>query len=495
MGKFIKQTQFTARDFERYRKRLHENLNALKTLLAQPGFGQGAPSFGAELELYIINQQGAAKPDNIALQALLNDKQLTFELNRFNLEYNFIPVVQDKAPFTKIKKQMQNVLTSLADAAKNRQARILPIGILPTLQAKDLGLKALTDLPRYNILAKTLRRQRDSDFHIHICGEDVLDIHWPDISPEGAATSFQFHYRVNPDDFADIYNAAQLTTPLVLALSANSPFFLGRKLWQETRIVLFKQATDCRTKFALDNHFPARVSYGLGWNRKDVYELFAEGVYLFDPVMPVCSEDNPFEQLSAGHAPSLSELRLHMGSIWNWNRAIYDPLDNGHLRIELRSLPAGPSPINMLASAALMSGLMRGLQSHLTDILPNLPFCYTEKNFYRAAKYGLKARLFWPNLKTGKLQERSVINILKDLLPFAEDGLCQLGIEETEIRQQMAIIHAGLESRMNGAQWQINIFDKLMQSEERQTALAQLVELYYRQYQTGKAVHEWSEEI
>ncbi|MFT4835688.1 MAG: hypothetical protein ACJAYB_002801 [Psychromonas sp.] len=86
------------------------------------------------------------------------------------------------------------------------QARILPIGIFPTLQAKDLGLNALTELPRYDILAKTLRRKRGSDFYLYICGEDVLDLHWPNITAEGVATSFQFHYRVNPSDFADAYN-------------------------------------------------------------------------------------------------------------------------------------------------------------------------------------------------------------------------------------------------------------------------------------------------
>lgn len=495
MGKYIEQTEFTVRDFERYRKRLNESLKALQILLAQPGFGRGGPSFGAELELYIIDPQGAVKPINIALQGLMKDELLTLELNRFNLEYNFIPVAQDKAPFTKIRDQMVDVLSRLTDSAKSIQARIVPIGILPTLETKDLGLHALTEIPRYQMLAKILRRKRGADFHLHIRGEDRLDLHWPDVSPEGAATSFQFHYRVNPDDFADAYNAAQLTIPLVLALSANSPFFLGRKLWQETRIALFKQATDCRSKYALENHFPARVFYGQGWVRKDIYELFAEGVYLFDPVLPVCSRENPFAQLNAGQVPSLSELRLHLGSIWNWNRPIYDPLDNGHLRIELRALPAGPSPANMLASAALMSGLMRGLQGYLSNILASLPFHYAQKNFYRAAKQGLHAYLFWPDLLTGKLQERPVIGILKELLPFAEDGLCQLGIAESEIKQQMDIISAGLESRMNGAQWQINLFDKLRQSEDRKTALTQLVELYYKQYQTGKAVHEWSEKI
>ncbi|MGB5443938.1 MAG: hypothetical protein WBM99_00415, partial [Psychromonas sp.] len=237
------------------------------------------------------------------------------------------------------------------------------------------------------------------------------------------------------------------------------------------------------------------VFFGFGWIRKDIYEMFSEAVHLFEPIIPLCSDREPFAQMQAGQAPSLSELRLHMGTIWNWNRPIYDPHDSGHLRIELRSLPAGPTPRNMLASAALMSGLMSGLQGRLNDILPGLPFRYAEKNFYRAAKNGLQASLFWPDLKSAKIQERSVISILKELLPIAEDGLALLGVGNSEITKQMNIIHGGMESRINGAQWQINMFDRLIKTEDKKTALAQLVENYYREYQTGKAVHEWSDKI
>ena len=495
MGKEIEKTHFAPQDFKQYRQCLNKNLQACRELLSQPGFGQGAPSFGAELELYIVDKQGAPKPINKDIHRLMNDKYLTLELNRFNLEYNFIPVQQESAPFTKIKQQMTGALQRLSKLAKTQQARILPIGILPTLQASDMGLAAITDTPRYQMLAKVLREKRGSDFHIHIKGLESLDLHWQDVSLEGANTSFQFHYRVNPQNFADAYNAAQLTTPLALALSANSPIFLGQKLWQETRITLFKQSTDYRIADSLNMHLPARVLFGFGWVRKDIYEMFAESVLLFDPILPICTDIDPFAEMRSGQAPTLSELRLHQGSIWNWNRPIYDPADNGHLRIELRSLPAGPTPCNMVASAALMSGLIHGLQAHLNAMLPGLPFRYAEQNFYRAAKYGLKACLFWPNLLSGTLQERPVIDILKELLPIAEQGLCQLGVGDAEIEQQMSIIRGGLESQINGAQWQINMFDRLLKTEDRKTALSQLVEHYYRQYQIGKPVHEWSEKI
>lgn len=495
MGKEIEKTHFEPQDFEQYHQCLTENLQAFRELLLQPGFGKGAPSFGAELELYIVNAQGAPEPINSDIHRQMNDKQLTLELNRFNLEYNFLPVAQQSAPFSKMKQDMTDALNRLSVVASKNQVRILPIGILPTLQISDLGVNAITDTPRYQTLAKALRDKRGCDFHIDINGVESLNIHCPDVSLEGANTSFQFHYRVNPENFADAYNAAQLTSPLALALSANSPFFLGRKLWQETRIVLFKQAIDCRLEDSLDKHLPARVLFGFGWVRKDIYEKFAESVCLFEPLLPICTDINPFVELRAGLPPSLNELRLHQGSIWHWNRPIYDPADNGHLRIELRSLPAGPTPKNMLASAALMSGLMHGLQTHLTTMLPGLPFRYAEQNFYRAAKYGLKACLFWPNLLSGKLEERPLSDILKELEPIAEEGLSQLGVSDNEIKQQMGIIKGGLETQINGAQWQINMFDKLIKTEDRKTSLSQLVEHYYRQYQTGKPVHEWSEKI
>lgn len=495
MGKEIGQTHFTPQDFEQYRQCLNENLQAFQQLLLQPGFGQGRPSFGAELELYIIDSQGAPKPINTAIHRQMKDKLLTLELNRFNLEYNFTPVPQQSAPFSKIKQEMTDALSRLSAIASKEQVRILPIGILPTLQISELGNHAITQTPRYQTLAKALREKRGCDFHIAINGVESVDLHCPDVSLEGANTSFQFHYRVNPENFADAYNAAQLTTPIALALAANSPLFLGRKLWQETRIALFKQAIDYRIEDSLDKHQPARVLFGFGWVRKGIYETFAENVCLFEPLLPICTDIDPFAELRAGRAPSLHELRLHQGSIWNWNRPIYDPADNGHLRIELRSLPAGPTPSNMLANAALMSGLMQGLQSYLATMLPGLPFRYAELNFYRAAKYGLKACLFWPNCSTGRLEMRPVTGILKELLPIAEEGLSELGVSDKEIRKQMNIIKGGLETQINGAQWQINMFDKLLKSEDRATALSQLVEHYYRQYQTDKPVHEWSEKI
>ena len=84
-------------------------------------------------------------------------------------------------------------------------------------------------------------------------------------------------------------------------------------------------------------------------------------------------------------APTLAELRLHQGTVWLWNRPVYDNLGGGHLRIEMRALPAGPTAVDMVANAAFLIGLAEGLRPHINELLPGLPFPRAEYNFYRAA--------------------------------------------------------------------------------------------------------------
>ncbi len=488
MGTDIEKTEFSDEDYSKFRQALHRDLHALQKVLEQPGFGEGAPSFGAELELYIIDELASPKAINTLLYDAMEDEQLTLELNRFNLEYNFQPIPQQDAPFSLMRQHMLGALARLTDLAHTHQARVLPIGILPTLKREDMGMHAITNLPRYHVLARELRNKRGEDFHVHIEGCEQLDLRWSDVSLEGANTSFQFHYRVNPKDFANAFNAAQLVTPLVLALAANSPLFLGQQLWQETRIALFKQSIDTRLDDALAKHLPARVLFGLGWVRDGIHELFAEGTYLFEPLLPIWDQEE--EHNSA--VPQLAALRLHQGSIWSWNRPIYDPADGGHLRIELRALPAGPTPSDMIACAALHSGLIRGLQDSMRELLPAMPFRYAEQNFYRAAKHGLDATLIWPNPQRGQLEERPAIHILQCLMPTVEAGLHKLGVGDAEIRQQCGLIQATLAQNTNGARWQTHMYQQLKTQLSREEALRVLAERYYENSSQDLPVHQWS---
>ena len=63
-----------------------------------------------------------------------------------------------------------------------------------------------------------------------------------------------------------------------------------------------------------------------------------------------------------------------MGTTWPWNRPIYSALGNGHLRIEFRALPAGPTALDMTANAAFTIGMAAGLAPKNRTILISNPF-------------------------------------------------------------------------------------------------------------------------
>lgn len=493
MGLSIDRDQFTEEEFTRFGQRLTQSLRALEQVVEQPGFGEGPLSLGAELELSIINSHGAAYPINRTLLNASHDEHLQLELDRFNLEYNLSPVALAGYPFSHIRAQLAHAIQSLERLAHGLGGRIVPIGILPTLCAEELDSPVMSDLPRYRALSAGLRRLRDDPFCIHINGPEPLTITCWDVTLEGANTAFQIHLRVNPQDFAGVYNAAQLATPVVLALSANSPIFLQHRLWAETRVALFKQAIDSRNMQEGGWPSPARVSFGHGWVRRGAYELFAEAVGLYPPLLPVMSTEDPLECLQRGHLPQLEELRLHQSTVWRWNRAVYDTNANGHVRVEFRALPSGPTPIDMAANAAFLVGLTLGLHQSIDTFLHRFPFEYAHRNFYLSAEQGLDAMLVWPDTAAHGLREISVRALAEELVPVAEQGLEEYGVAKEEIHTMLQVIRDRVKTCMNGSLWQIHRLTQYEQrGESRQKALSRMLEDYLVAAQTGAPVSQWS---
>ena len=181
------------------------------------------------------------------------------------------------------------------------------------------------------------------------------------IAPESACTSMQLHLQVSPDNFAANWNAAQVLAGPQLALGANSPYFFAHQLWSETRIELFAQSTDTRPDELKSQGVRPRVWFGERWITS-ISDLFEENVRYFSPLLPEVSDEDPVAELQAGRAPQLAELRLHNGTVYRWNRPVYDVVaGRPHLRVENRVLPAGPTVVDMLANAAFYYGMLRTL--------------------------------------------------------------------------------------------------------------------------------------
>jgi hypothetical protein len=275
-------------------------------------------------------------------------------------------------------------------------------------------------------------------------------------------------------------------------VAGNSPTFLGHRLWEETRVALFKQALDDRDAAGRSGRRACRVAFGSGWTAAGALELLEESVRLHEPVLPVVGTERPLERVAAGQVPALEELRLHQGTVWRWNRAIYDPAGGGHLRIEMRPLPAGPTVVDMLANAAFLLGLTLTLASDADTLTRRFAFQQAHHNFYRAAQFGLGAELAWPLGPDGRARTFPAAELVRQLMPAARQGLVGAGVAAEEADGLLAVIEARTATGQTGAAWQRQALAALERRLGRDQALGAMLEHYLEHQQTGDPVHTWT---
>ena len=194
----------------------------------------------------------------------------------------------------------------------------------------------MSESTRYQALDNSIFTARGEDIQIDIAGPERLSLQPASIAPESACTSMQLHLQVSPAEFARNWNAAQVLAGPQLALGANSPYFFGHQLWAETRIELFAQATDTRPDELKTQGVRPRVWFGERWITS-IFDLFEENVRYFPSLLPELSDEDPVAELADGRTPQLAELRLHNGTIWRWNRPVYDVVGR-------QATPAGGEP-------------------------------------------------------------------------------------------------------------------------------------------------------
>ena len=190
-------------------------------------------------------------------------------------------------------------------------------------------------------------------------------------------------------------------------------------------------------------------------------------------------------------APPLDELRLHQGTVWRWNRAIYDLAPDGHLRIEMRAPPAGPTVIDMLANAAFLIGMSLWLAGQDQQWTYVLPFERADHGFYRAAQQGLSAQLSWPAGHRDQIRTLAAGKLVAELVPTARQGLVEAGVATEEADELLGVISARAASGQTGAAWQHAALAAASRRYDRERALAVMLDRYLRCADTGLPVHTW----
>jgi gamma-glutamyl:cysteine ligase YbdK (ATP-grasp superfamily) len=493
MGEKVVVSGFDLSDRQRYRRKLQLCLNALAQLLAENRFDRPRNLMGLEIELNLVDTAGLPRMVNDEVLERIASRDFQTELARFNLEVNVAPHRVAGRVFDELAEELHTGLAYADRKAQEVDARIVMVGILPTLGAQDLVQSSLSHADRYRLLNDQILAARGEDLTLHIEGVERLEVTSASIAPEAACTSLQMHLQVTPARFARVWNAAQAMAAVQVALGANSPFLFGRELWRETRPPLFEQATDTRPEELKAQGVRPLAWFGERWV-DSVLDLFEENVRFYPSLLPICDDEEPQRVLDSGGVPALRELVLHNGTIYRWNRPVYEVVDGvPHLRVENRVLPAGPTVTDVLANAAFYYGLVRALAEESRPIWTRLPFEVAAENFHLAAREGIDAVLRWPRARGGLERVRVARLVLDELLPMARAGLDGWGVEPVDRDRYLGVIEQRCLRGTNGAQWQARTYHHLRDRDGlgRAEALAAMTRRYGELMRQGDPVHEW----
>ena len=451
-------------------------------------FESGVQRIGAEQEFCLIDY--SLKPSMVAMELLqlLNDGHFTTELAKFNLEANLDPLKFEGDCFSLLENNLVKILTKANKCAHALGSKIILTGILPSIKVSDIRLENIAPDPRYMRLNEAILNSRGQDFEFNIRGLDELITKHNSVLFESCNTSFQVHFQVNTENAIEKLNWAQAISGPVLAACVNSPLFLGKRLWPETRIALFQQSADTRKSVSPLRREPARVSFGNGW-ASSVLDKFKEAAGRHKILLTVPIDQLSSQELDKGNIPKLKALCVHNSTIYHWNRLCYGITEGvPHLRIENRYLPSGPSIVDETANAAFWTGLMNHIPEAYENISGKMDFDTAKNNFLHAAKSGMRAQFNWPGHKF-----ISASDLIAELLPIAKKGLEKAHVSQNNIEKYLGIIEQRTGTLRTGSSWMLNSFNGLKKSLTSAQASIALTEGIYQRQKSGEPVHLWTE--
>ncbi|HYN30636.1 MAG TPA: glutamate--cysteine ligase [Dermatophilaceae bacterium] len=490
MGKEVRAQSYTREERQRYREKVRQDLDVFERMLNQSSFEFDRPMTGLEIELNLVDEHFDPHFHNAEVLRAIADPGFQTELAQYNIELNVPPRPLPGEATLELEGDLRTSLNAADAKAREVGSRIVSIGILPTLMAEHFEQDWISDNNRYTALNDSMLFARGEDIFLDMEGPtgERVATYCDSIAPESACTSVQLHLQVSPSEFAAHWNAAQALSAPQVAMAANSPFFFGKRLHAETRIELFKQATDTRPVELKNQGVRPRVFFGERWITS-IFDLFEENVRYFPVLLAECTDEDPMAMLEAGVAPELGELRLHNGTIYRWNRPIYDNVgDVPHLRVENRVLPAGPTIADVLANAAFYYGSIRMLAQEDRPVWTKMSFSACEENFSRAARDGIDARFYWPGFGEVGADEL----VLRHLLPLAHEGLRQWGVADAVRERYLGIIEGRCVTGSNGATWQTEAVARLeARGLDRRAALREMLRAYVAHMEDNAPVHTW----
>ncbi|GAA4844506.1 CBS domain-containing protein [Algivirga pacifica] len=469
-----------------FTRHLLEDLQALERMLSEGLIEEGVRRIGAEQEFCLTKSDFRPSLKAPEILKAIDDPHFTTELAKFNLEINLDPLPLEGDCFSRMEEQLYLYLQHARNIAQQHDNKIILTGILPSITKKELVMDYMTPNPRYWALNKVMSDRKGGHFDLHIMGVDELSVQHDSVLFEACNTSFQMHLQISPSDFVQSYNWAQAITAPLMGICTNSPLLLGKELWHETRIALFRQSIDTRTSSMAVKNQHARVTFGNDWVRGNAASLFQEDISNYPIILGKEISEDTLDILNKGGTPKLKALSLHNGTIYRWNRPCYGVNEGKtHLRIENRYIPSGPTVLDEMANFAFWVGLMVGRPKLYDNIAERMDFRDVKANFTKTARYGIDTTILWMDKA---INCRELIE--KELLPIAYQGLESMGVAPEDIQRLLQVVE-GRTSLHTASQWMVKSYRHLGDTLPTDAALITLTKSIHDNQQTGLPIHQW----
>ena len=460
------------REFDRLLK-LETEL--LETWFAEKMFSERVLEGGSELEFFLMNNKFELLPNNLQFIEEVNESFLIPEVGAAHLEINSNHFKLHKDILSQLHDDIFSAWAMCQQHSKQQKQHLAMIGTPPTATEEGHSYAFMTNKDRYFMIDNCMSQHRNGGpIKLNIEGKECLKIQPECLAMDGLTASFQLHIRVGLSQSVRYYNAAQIISAPLVGACCNSPLLFGKDLWSETRVAIFEQGMTLKT---LDHPEGFNCClFGSHYLTESFFEMYEDNYNFFPRLLPIVSNEVAPEEMH--------HVRTQNGVVYRWNRPVLDFSNDSkpHLRIEHRSISAGPSIVDMVANAALFYGL---INYYATQQIPPenlLPFYDAKQNFYQAAKTGLNTRIKWFSNTKRDLTEL----ILTELIPSAKHGLLSLGIDKEEIEYYLAIIKERVKKGQTGGQWQRNFVNRYGND------FHALMEQYLKNQESGLAVHQWA---
>ena len=432
MGDDVEARTFTRADRTRYRQKVRHSLDVFARMLREARFDTSRQTIGCEIELNLVDERGDPAMRNEEVLAAIANPDFQTELGQFNVEINMPPRPLSGTSLAEFEDQVRTVLNDAEQAARGIGAHLMMIGILPTLQPDHLDLNTLTANPRYRLLNEQIFAARGEDMPLAIDGPERLRATAESIAPESACTSVQLHLQVAPG----------VVRRLLERGTGDRGGAGGRRGELAVPVRQGAVARDPDRRCSTRPPTPARTS-----SRSRACGRGCGSASAGSPRSSTCSRrtcatsprccrsatTRTRRWCSTAATPRrCRELRLHNGTVYRWNRPVYDVVGGEpHLRVENRVLPAGPTVVDTAGERRVLlrpgAGARRGRAAAVVaDVVRRgrgeLPRRRQARHRRACCSGRVRARCPAAEL------------VLRRLLPMADEGLERWGVDPARAR-------------------------------------------------------------